>query len=994
MHPFRSFLLLLIFLACFTGLHYAIPDDHFFPAVGDFLPHILDGDTASKSNYNAVPLGQESDTGVTINSPSRADSSGLPGNDEKPPIDIFRVFLDSLNYSEGQLRIMYYGDSQLEGDRITSFLRKKLREGRGGTGPGLMLPLMPVMYTKTVWLRSSSNWERYNYLSFRKGEINKPDLGPFLTMCRFLPEGVKTNRPEKAFVRIRPSSMADSCSKIYDILRLFYGNSDGQVSIKVKADDRLVYSDTLTQGAGYNEITCRLNGAEEVLIEFEGNTSPDIYGISIESNTGVIVDNLPQRGSAGLEFTMVGKENLREACKKLSPDLIILQYGLNIVRNVTSDYTYYQKGFERQLRFLKEISPSTPVLVVGVTDMALKRSDSLRSYPNIPSIINSQRQAAENAGAAFWDSYKAMGGESSIIRWAEKTPPLAQADYVHLTYPGADSLSKLMTESLFSSVSKDTSSAVKISLDSVPVISFGQEAVPEQTVKAVNNGFFAVILRSVFRYDNNAPMIFAVPAFWIFFLIVLAGYSLVWKKLAMRNAYLFVLSLFFYYKSGGLFLFLLILVTVVDFCCGLLIYRSRTRLMSRFYIILSLVSNLGLLAYFKYTGFFADSINRIFGTDLQVHDFLAGFSNSFLGTSFDVSNIILPVGISFFTFQSLSYTIDIYRKKLEPVKNIIDFGFYVSFFPQLVAGPIVRASEFIPQLYSEFRLSKREFNHALFLILKGLIKKVIISDFIALGFIDRVFDSPALYSGFENLMAVYGYGLQIYCDFSGYTDIAIGLGLIMGFRLPLNFNSPYKAAGIADFWRRWHISLSRWLKDYLYIPLGGNRKGKFRTDVNLFITMLLGGLWHGADLRFIIWGGLHGLGLIADRIWKSLTGNAARSGRIGTAIKVFITFQFVNFCWIFFRAPDIESVGIMIRQIFTGFSPGTYLTVLPAYGSVFLLILAGYLIHFLPETVKESVRGLFINIPAAVRMAVVMLVAVLLFQMRSPEVTPFIYFRF
>ena len=993
MHPFRSFLLLLFFLACFTGLHYLIPNDFLFPSLKEFIPHIPPGDE-SLPQHRIDESSFKDFTSLNNDSSQSKDDRLLPLTDTLLlTVNPFQAFLDSLYNSKGQLRIMYYGDSQLEGDRITSFLRKKLREGRGGTGPGLILPLMPVMYTKTVWLGSSANWKRYTYLSFSEGEIKSPDLGPFLTMCRYLPEGEKTDRPEKAFVRVRPSPMADSSSKIYDNLRLFYGNSDGQVGIKVIAGDRLVYSDTLKQGAGFNEISCDLYGAGEVLIEFEGNVSPDIYGISIESKTGVIVDNIPQRGSAGLEFTMVGRENLQEALDKLSPDLIILHYGLNVVKNVTIDYSYYQRGFERQLRHIKDISPATPILVIGVTDMALNNSDSLGSYPNIPAIIRSQKIAAENTGAAFWDSHKAMGGESSIIRWSRKTPPLAQADFVHLTYPGADSLSKLMTESLFSVVGRDSIGTIK-SIDSIPVISACKEPLIENPVRIVNNGFISSALSAVFRYDNSAPMIFSVPAFWLFFLIVLGGYSLVWKKLFARNAYLFVVSLFFYYKSGGLFLFILILVTVIDFLCGLLIYRSRTRFKRRFYIFLSLVSNLGLLSYFKYSGFFADTVNRIFGTNIQVHDFLAGFSNSFLGTTFDINNIILPVGISFFTFQSLSYTIDIYRKKLEPVKNIVDFGFYVSFFPQLVAGPIVRASEFIPQLYTEFRLSKREFNHALFLILKGLIKKVIISDFIALGFIDRVFDAPALYSGFENLMAVYGYGLQIYCDFSGYTDIAIGLGLIMGFRLPLNFNSPYKAAGLADFWRRWHISLSRWLKDYLYIPLGGNRKGKIRTNINLIITMILGGLWHGADLRFIIWGGLHGIGLITGRIWNSLTGNRSGSGKIGTAVKVFLTFQFVNFCWIFFRAPDMESIRIMLSQIFTSFSPGSYLAVLPAYGSVFLLIFAGYLIHFLPETFKEAVRGLFINIPGPARLAVIMLMAVLLYQMRTPDVTPFIYFRF
>lgn len=439
---------------------------------------------------------------------------------------------------------------------------------------------------------------------------------------------------------------------------------------------------------------------------------------------------------------------------------------------------------------------------------------------------------------------------------------------------------------------------------------------------------------------------------------------------------------------------MLVLVTVTDYLCGLLIHRSASRAGKRLFILVSLLSNLGILAYFKYTGFIVDTINRLAGTDFVVYDFLASFSNSLLGTGFDINTIILPAGISFFTFQSLSYTFDIYRGKLEPVRNISDFGFYVSFFPQLVAGPIVRASEFIPQLHEPFRLSKREFSHSVFMISKGLIKKIIISDFLALNFVDRVFDMPAMYSGFENLMAVYSYGLQIYCDFSGYTDIAIGVALLLGFRLPVNFNSPYKATGISDFWRRWHISLSRWLKDYLYIPLGGNRKGKLRTGLNLMITMLLGGLWHGAALRFLLWGGLHGAGLVASKVWASLVGRRFRPRRIWKIIAVFLTFNFVSFCWIFFRAPETESALMMLKQIAENFSPGSYASLISAYSGVLVVMAAGYLIHFLPENVREAYRGIFIRIPLAVQLVLVMFLAVILIQMRTTEVMPFIYFRF
>ena len=977
MRPLRSFLLLLIFLACFTGLHYFIPVSQLFPSIYEFVPANLVNDLFSDvKTLNRIPV------------------DSVTATIENLSVNPLQGFLDSLRYSRGQLRIMYYGDSQIEGDRITSYIRQTLRKDHGGAGPGLFLPLMPVMYTKSVWLRSSSNWKRYNYLSYKAGEISHRNLGPFMAICRYLPEGEKTSVPEKAFVRIRPSNVADSASSEYDILRVFYGNTEDIVYVVIKVGDNEIFADTLKKGKDFNEITCPLKGAKEILIEFTGKVSPDIYGISIESKTGIMVDNIPQRGSAGLEFTMVGKDNLAESYKKLSPDLFILHYGLNIVKNVREDYSYYQKGLGRQLSLLKEIAPFTPILVIGVTDMAVNEGDSIKSYRNIPAIIDAQKQATLEAGVAFWDSYSAMGGESSIIKWAEKRPPLARKDYIHFTNPGADTFSKILADALFSVREIDTNRPKYVNIKVDTIIQTQSVSEVKAQVATEGKSLFKSVISQLFKYNPDEPLIFSTPAFWLFFLLVLAGYSLIYKKLFIRNAYLFLVSLFFYYKSGGLFLFLLIFVTLIDFTCGLLIHHSRTKFMRRLFILLSIISNLGILAYFKYTGFFVETINDLLGTDYRVYDFLSAFSNSNLGTSFNISNIILPVGISFFTFQSLSYTIDVYRKKMDPVRNIIDFGFYVSFFPQLVAGPIVRASEFIPQLYREFHLTKREFSHALFLISKGLIKKIIISDFIATNFIDRVFDAPSIYSGFENLMAVYGYGLQIYCDFSGYTDIAIGLGLILGFRLPINFNSPYKAAGIADFWKRWHISLSRWLKDYLYIPLGGNRKGKLRTNINLIITMLLGGLWHGAALRFVIWGALHGIGLVINRIWNSIFGDRLKQGRIGRAIAVFITFQFVSFCWIFFRAPDMNSVNTMIKQIFENFSPGSYMTVLPAYSSVFLLIAVGYIIHFLPERIKESYRGLFIRIPLIAQLVVIIMVAILLYQMRTTEVIPFIYFRF
>jgi len=1000
MRPFRSFLLLLIILICFTGLSYILPWDLNLPSAESLFPEkliepFIKDDISGSSAEEIRPA----DTLVTEIPPAtfQADSvvsDTIAYDTLTAAPDPMEVFLDSLEFSEGQVRILYYGDSQIEYDRVSSYIRRILRKENGGTGPGLLLPVMPVTYTRSFYVRASPNWRRYNYLSFKKGEINHNELGPFMAFCRYMPDGQISPGNVKSWIRIIPSALADDAESKFEFLRIFYRNKLDDVRIDVKAGNNPVITDTLRISDRITEFICPLFNSRNVLIDFSGKTSPDIYGISIESKTGLIVDNIPQRGSAGLEFTMVDKENLRDSYSLLKPDLVIMHYGLNLATNIRNDYSYYEKGLLRQLNLLKEISPGTGLLVVGLTDMAYQDGEILKSYPNIPKIIDAQRNATTESGAVFWDARNAMGGKNSIIRWFNMNPPLAKKDFVHFTDQGADTIGRLMISELFTVKEPDPFIIIPPALLIDTAVLHQNDNAPAMEEGEGNKSLMSSLVSAVFSYDPDRPFVYSSAAFWIFLLFVLAGFSLFYKKLFLRNFYLFLISLFFYYKSGGLFLFLLIFVALIDFSCGLLIYHSKTRFWRRIILVISIISNIGILAYFKYTGFFIQTLNGILGTEFVVTDFLGSLSNSFLGTNFDISNIILPVGISFFTFQSLSYTIDMYRKKLEPVRNILDFGFYVSFFPQLVAGPIVRASEFIPQLYKTYSLSQREFSHALFLISKGLIKKIIISDFIAVNFIDRIFELPSAYSGFENLMAVYGYGLQIYCDFSGYTDIAIGIALILGFRLPFNFNSPYKASSVSEFWKRWHISLSRWLKDYLYIPLGGNRKGSFRTIINLMLTMLIGGLWHGADLKFIIWGGLHGLGLAVNKLWTNVFGEKTRVRWFVRAVSVFFTFQFVSFCWVFFRASDMHHVGIIFRQIFGNFLPGSFGPLIHVYSGVFSLMAAGYLIHFLPEKFKESYRGLFIRIPLVAQLVIVLLIGFMLYQMRSTEVMPFIYFRF
>lgn len=485
-------------------------------------------------------------------------------------------------------------------------------------------------------------------------------------------------------------------------------------------------------------------------------------------------------------------------------------------------------------------------------------------------------------------------------------------------------------------------------------------------------------------YDPQNPLIFNSGFFLLFFIIVMFFYPLVVHKVRVRTWYLILFSLYFYYKTSGSFVLMLLVTSGMNFLLGSWIHKEEKRSAKTVLIWLSVIWNLGLMGYFKYTNFIIDTFNNVFNGTLPAQD------------------IILPVGISFFTFQTMSYSLDIYFGKLKPVRNFADFTFFVCFFPQLVAGPILRASWFIPQINKYLSLNKERISQALILIIAGLIKKGVIADYISINFVDRVFSNPALYSGVENLLAVYGYGLQIYCDFSGYSDIAIGLAILLGFIIPPNFNSPYRATSITDFWRRWHISLSSWLRDYLYIPLGGNRKGKFRTRVNLMVTMLLGGLWHGASWNFVFWGGLHGVALVIDKVLHAmlLRRSAASSLKrplphpLIQALGVFLTFNFVSFTWIFFRSDSFASAWLMLSRIFTNFDPANLFVWISQYQVVAVLIVLGYLFHWTPKSLMDTLQKRLARTPLVLQALAIAAVIWILFQFRAADLQPFIYFQF
>ena len=495
----------------------------------------------------------------------------------------------------------------------------------------------------------------------------------------------------------------------------------------------------------------------------------------------------------------------------------------------------------------------------------------------------------------------------------------------------------------------------------------------------------SIYLRGVFHFDllkildqlsyhREAPLLFSSGLFLFLFLGFFAVYQLLLGRDRLRILWVTLFSLYFYYKCAGIYWLLHVLIVVVDFHLARWMERARSRPGRVALLVVSLVVNLGMLVYFKYTNYFYELWTAL------------------TGGPFDPLSIFLPAGISFFTFQSLSYTIDVYRGQLKATDSILDYAFFVTFFPQMLAGPIVRAADFLPQIHRVPFVSREDFGRAIFLFSSGLFKKAVISDYISVNFVERVFDSPQQYTGLENLFAVYGYALQIYCDFSGYSDMAIALALVLGFHFPINFDSPYQSLSITEFWRRWHISLSTWLRDYLYIPLGGNRKGRLRTYVNLMLTMVLGGLWHGAATRFLLWGALHGLGLAVERGWKQLF--PGTPGALRRFLGGVLTFHFVCFCWIFFRAENMDIINAMLSQIFTDFRPEVLPEFVRGYSMVIFWTTLGFGLHLLPHSWEAAAQRGVTALPLLGKAALLTLIVALVMQIKSSEVQPCIYFQF
>lgn len=496
-------------------------------------------------------------------------------------------------------------------------------------------------------------------------------------------------------------------------------------------------------------------------------------------------------------------------------------------------------------------------------------------------------------------------------------------------------------------------------------------------IEQLKNINFSSIIE-LLAYDVNNPLLFNTGLFMFLFLGFLLIYQLTKRAFKLNCIFVILFSLYFYYKSSEYYCLIMLAICFSDYVIGRLLGNTQSVKMRKFYVALNVISNISILLYFKYFNLLLESFATIKSVDFEPLD------------------IILPAGISFITFRSMSYIIDIYRQEIEPEKNFLNYTFFLSFFPPLLAGPVVRAKDFLPQIRLNKPATNDMMGEGFFMIMCGLIKKVVIADYIGINFVDRVFDNPALYTGFENIMGVLGYTIQIYCDFSGYSDMAIGLALVLGYRFKENFNAPYKSQNPSEFWHRWHISLSTWQKDYLYIPLGGNRCGALRHSLNLIITMVIGGLWHGPSWMFAIWGiWTSSLMIIHKKLKNIFVLNEKQKQQKWRIISnIAFTFILMSFSMVIFRAPSVEHISDMFTQITTNFSAGTSLFLIifaSSYPFVAFGIFGGYIMHFCPKKWTISLTNMFINTPMICKAIIFALILFIVIQTRQSEIIPFIY---
>jgi D-alanyl-lipoteichoic acid acyltransferase DltB (MBOAT superfamily) len=880
-------------------------------------------------------------------------SNYLDAGKEKARLKNFFRKLKSLEEGKTDtVRVLHFGDSLLWGDNLSCRLKmnfqNEFRDGGRGLIPAVQFP--ETRFKDLVNSTAASEFRTFNlkHNVVQEGKIRlrpetRPDLG-------FTGE---SSRPISLDSTIRFSQEEEG--KKWQRAKIFL-RSPGREKrelfayrINVRHDSGELAEDIQVPPDTSRVISFDIPPSSGIEIDFRGSSSPLPYidAVNLETGTGLVYNTVIKMGIHMTWLSAIPGKNFSFALKQVNPDLMIFQFGIN--ESATMRYFHgftpdiYREDLRRFLTQLKEMMPHTDILLFGPLERQKKIAGRLSPMKEVLQIREIQREEADRLGIAFFDSYGILGGEGHMKDLVDRN--LAMDDYTHLTVRGGDYVADIFYHSLTGSYREFCGDEAE------------RKKLEDLRIKKEKN--------IAIQFNSSS---------YAYFLMIIIFLSLAFSRMPGFRIFILLLASYYFYATWKLWpLILIISSTLVDYFCGIRIQKMRRKLKrGTLYLVLSLTVNLGLLIVFKYFDFLSNLLEKV-------------IQNAGLAVEFPVMDLVLPVGISFYTFQTLSYTIDVWRGQMKAERNFYKFALYVSFFPQLVAGPIVRAKDFLTRLNSDnthFRVDHEKVSAALFLILTGLVKKIG-ADWLAVNIIDRVYDNPGMFTSAETLTAVYAYGLQIYGDFSGYTDIALGSAMLLGYNLTENFNRPYASISITDFWRRWHISMGSWFRDYLYISLGGNRK---RVYYNLFITMFLCGLWHGAGINFILWGVYHGVFLMLERYFN-ISSMPAKG--MPVLFRKLITFHIVLFGWIIFRAVSWENfMGIMNSLSAMDFNARN---LDPLLLSTILLF---YIYHLTPVGWKFAAGRFWERLAPPVQGFATALVFLFLYNITISDVRPFIYFQF
>lgn len=932
----------------------------FFLTFNELMPNFFNYQNSSKDTNSKIS---------TKSNKEKTDKkkNSLYAGTENIYLNNFFEKLDS--YENGQIskiKIIHFGDSFLWGDNLSKTLAENFQNKFGDGGRGFISPVETLASKLTGFKkyinRNNFSFNEIHHKFGRKGNRkNYPDPNPYL--------GFKGefSQPKNKYSYIRLKNLPNRSS--WNQLDIYLHPSPkskqsySTYNIQIKTSKGKTIEKTIR--AAKNQVTLDstfIDGADDITITFKGNnTYPLIDTLSVETKEGFVYNTVIRMGTHMTWMKVIDNNILSTGLKAASPDLLIYQFGINEATSLHYIETFNSDMYKRDLREwfkkIRSILPNTDILVIGSPERMLVKNGKVLPFEESLLVRNIQKEVCSEMNIAYFDSYEFLGGKGHMSKLVKQR--LALKDHTHFSNKGcinfANDIYNILNNEYYS---YSTQKHLKKEEPRTEYFSKTLSAIQDNNQN--NSGDSAIIFNS--------------KSYFYFFLIVIIAAAILSKYPTLRLAFLTLASYYFYATWKIWAVSLLLISTIIDYTAARLIGKSqRNNKNGTIYLIFSLLSNLGMLTVFKYFDFFAEITNSLTAATP-------------FKTSVPMLKLILPVGISFYTFQTLSYTIDIYRGKIKPEKNFLKFALYVSFFPQLVAGPIVRASQFVPEITDKARhffVNNRHFSNAVFLILTGLTKKMT-ADWIAVNLVDDVFMSPSMYSTPETLIAIYGYALQIYGDFSGYTDIAIGSALLLGFNLTENFNRPYKSVSISDFWRRWHISLGSWFRDYLYIPLGGNRK---RVYFNLIFVFFMTGLWHGAGIPFVLWGLYNGILLIFER----LTGLNQHKMKFSLtkALRIFITFHVVLFGWIIFRSSTFDQ----FKGIINSLTSGSFTTANITLSGIIVLVLC-YLVHFSPIILKDKIKYHWGNMPSLLQGLTISISFVFLYNISITEAKPFIYFQF